>query len=142
MLCGRCACGGYLELLPGDSLKEWKERLERELQEELARAGERLDAISIRFTEEYQGHRADTNGSLYRLAQRVAGIDRWAGFNSGCEAGVRANLHGTPTLVWGPGSLEQAHAVDEFVRFDQVQRVAEMFVELIREWSGPVKGKA
>ncbi len=142
MLCDRCTCCGYLELLPGDSLKEWKDRLERELREELALAGQSPDAILVRFTEEYHGHRADTNGELCRLAQRLAGIDVWAAFNSGCEAGVRANLHRTPTLVWGPGSLEQAHAIDEFVRFDQVQRVAGIFVELTREWCGFEKGKA
>jgi len=139
MLCDRCACSGYLELLPGDSIEAWKGRLETELRDELALAGDRPDAISVRFLEEYQGHRAQTDGPLCRLAERVAGIDSWAGFNSGCEAGVRANLHKTPTLVWGPGSLEQAHAVDEFVRFDEVQRVASMFVDLICEWSGSGK---
>ncbi|MFI5378368.1 MAG: M20 family metallopeptidase [Tepidisphaerales bacterium] len=60
----------------------------------------------------------------------------WTAFNSGCEAGVRARLHGTPTLVWGPGSLEQAHAVDEFVRFSDVQLVAEYFASLMMHWTG------
>ncbi|HKD36224.1 MAG TPA: hypothetical protein VKB78_05465, partial [Pirellulales bacterium] len=59
----------------------------------------------------------------------------WRGFNSGCEAGLRANLTNTPTLVWGPGSLAQAHAVDEYVRWDDVSRVACMFTDFIHLWA-------
>jgi acetylornithine deacetylase/succinyl-diaminopimelate desuccinylase-like protein len=59
----------------------------------------------------------------------------WAGFNSGCEAGLRANRMQTPTLVWGPGSLAQAHAVDEYVVWADVRRVADMFTLFIKHWS-------
>ena len=57
-----------------------------------------------------------------------------AGFNSGCEAGLRANRTQTPTLVWGPGSLAQAHAVDEYVVWDDVCRVTEMFTQFITQY--------
>ena len=51
------------------------------------------------------------------------------------EAGLRAGLHGTPTLVWGPGSLAQAHAVDEFVCFEDVATTARYFAQMMLNWS-------
>ena len=45
---------------------------------------------------------------------------KWRGFNSGCEGGLRFKLHQTETLVWGPGSLAQAHRADEHVPIQEV----------------------
>ena len=41
----------------------------------------------------------------------------------------------TPTLVWGPGSLAQAHAVDEFVEWADVRRVADLFTAFATLWT-------
>jgi hypothetical protein len=61
--------------------------------------------------------------------------DGWHGFNSGCEAGVRANLLGTPTIVWGPGTLEHAHAMNEEIDFRDVQLAAEQFTRFTLRWA-------
>ena len=37
---------------------------------------------------------------------------------------------GTPCVIVGPGRIEQAHAIDEYVDMDEVVRGAEMLVEL------------
>jgi succinyl-diaminopimelate desuccinylase len=37
---------------------------------------------------------------------------------------------GTPCVIFGPGRIEQAHAIDEYVDMDEVVRGAEMLVEL------------
>jgi len=39
---------------------------------------------------------------------------------------------GTPCVIFGPGRIEQAHAIDEYVDMDEVARGAEMLVELAR----------
>ena len=39
---------------------------------------------------------------------------------------------GTPCVIFGPGRIEQAHAIDEYVDMDEVVRGAEMLVELAR----------
>ncbi len=153
MICDRSTCGGYLELLPGDEPEEWKRRFKNELKAAVARrvtereadsvSSPAADRIDIRFTEDYSGHRTPIADPLCRSAQRVTESElgeglTWAGFNSGCEAGLRAALFDSPTLVWGPGSLAQAHAVDEFVDFASVERVAAMFAALAIDWAvGP-----
>lgn len=37
---------------------------------------------------------------------------------------------GTPCVIFGPGRIEQAHAIDEYVDMDEVAQGAEMLVEL------------
>jgi len=131
MVAASCSCGGYFELLPSDDLVEWKGRFESELRAMLPE-----ESLEIRFPESYGGHRTATDDPLCRAAE--AAVDAaaqeggavhwhgWSAFNSGCEAGVRFREQGTPTLVWGPGSLAQAHAAEEFVDFRDVETFAGM----------------
>jgi acetylornithine deacetylase len=133
MLCDRCVCGGYLELLPGDDLKQWRERLIAGVRQEM---GGDADELTIRILEQYQGHSTALSDPLCVAAAKAAGVVNWSGFNSGCEAGLRANLLGTPTLVWGPGSLAQAHAVDEYVELAEVEKVAGRMADMAVEYCG------
>ncbi|BEP65863.1 MULTISPECIES: acetylornithine deacetylase [unclassified Variovorax] len=61
------------------------------------------------------------------LAQRLASEDRTTLVAFGTEAGLFKNA-GIPTVVCGPGSIEQAHQPDEFVSLDQLAR-CELFME-------------
>jgi len=47
------------------------------------------------------------------------GTDAWAL----CEAGI-------PTVVFGPGSIDQAHTVDEWIALDQLEQTTEVFFQL------------
>ena len=142
MVCDRCTCAGYFELLPGDDLDFWQRKFAGEVTLRLESRGVQPEHVQIRFGEEYQGHRLDPNDALCRcaaealIACRGPGQFTWTGFNSGCEAGLRANRTQTPTLVWGPGSLVHAHAVDEYVAWADVRRVADAFTQLIDQWGG------
>jgi len=49
----------------------------------------------------------------------------------GTDAGLLAK-HGIPCVVWGPGSIEQAHTAAEFVELCQVEAMEELFVALLR----------
>jgi acetylornithine deacetylase/succinyl-diaminopimelate desuccinylase-like protein len=40
--------------------------------------------------------------------------------------------HGIPTVVFGPGNIDQAHNVDEFVNIDEIGYAAEIFVQLAK----------
>ncbi|MGH3939528.1 MAG: M20 family metallopeptidase [Pseudonocardiaceae bacterium] len=83
---------------------------------------QRDSAVSI-LVERYQGggcqsHYIDPD---HRLAESVAQAQRATGqiartlpFTGGTDARYFA-MAGTPALVYGPGSLEQAHAPDEYV---------------------------
>jgi acetylornithine deacetylase/succinyl-diaminopimelate desuccinylase-like protein len=134
MVCDRCDIGGYLELLPTDDVSIWKDRFVREITDEFAPHPENGAVIYPSFTEEYVGHRLSPDDPLCLAAEVAAGKSDWSAFNSGCEAGLRAAMLNTPTLVWGPGSLAQAHAVNEFVDFSEVRTVAEKFVRFVSHW--------
>jgi acetylornithine deacetylase len=147
MVCDHCTCAGYLELLPNDDLSEMQVRFRRDLLAILAGSGKDLAGVNVAFSEVYGGHRTDPGHPLCVLAETTAKSsghggpesERWAGwsgFNSGCEAGLRASIQQTPTLVWGPGSLAQAHAVDEFIEWAAVERSARLFADFAQRWCG------
>lgn len=69
----------------------------------------------------------DANDPITLLAQRLAGEDRTTLVAFGTEAGLFKNA-GIPTVVCGPGSIEQAHQPDEFVSLEQLAR-CELFME-------------
>ncbi|MDR6521463.1 acetylornithine deacetylase [Variovorax paradoxus] len=61
------------------------------------------------------------------LAQRLASEERTTLVAFGTEAGLFKNA-GIPTVVCGPGSIEQAHQPDEYVSLEQLAR-CELFME-------------
>ncbi|WP_431109026.1 acetylornithine deacetylase [Variovorax paradoxus] len=67
------------------------------------------------------------NDPVTLLAQRLAGEDRTTLVAFGTEAGLFKNA-GIPTVVCGPGSINQAHQPDEFVSLEQLAR-CELFME-------------
>jgi acetylornithine deacetylase len=56
-----------------------------------------------------------------RLAQRLSGEQRTTEVAFGTEAGLFKDA-GIPTVVCGPGSIQQAHQPDEFVSLEQLAR--------------------
>ena len=69
-----------------------------------------------------------------RLAQRLAGESRTTEVAFGTEAGI-FKTSGIPTVVCGPGSIQQAHQPDEFVTLDQLAR-CEQFMRGLAESRG------
>ena len=47
----------------------------------------------------------------------------------GTEAGLFQAL-GISTVVCGPGSIEQAHKIDEYVSFDELKKCLKMLIDL------------
>ena len=70
-----------------------------------------------------QSHRIDPGhplASAFRVASRGTGrSDRTTSFAGGSDARYFA-MAGTPAVVYGPGSLEQAHAPNEYVPVDEL----------------------
>ena len=65
--------------------------------------------------------------AVTQLAQRLSGEERTTQVAFGTEAGLFKNA-GIPTVVCGPGSINQAHQPDEFVSLEQLAR-CELFME-------------
>ena len=52
-----------------------------------------------------------------------------------CDAGWLA-ARGIPSVVYGPGSWEQAHAIDESVATGDLLACARVYARVIAEWCG------
>jgi acetylornithine deacetylase/succinyl-diaminopimelate desuccinylase family protein len=43
---------------------------------------------------------------------------------------------GVPAIIWGPGSLSQAHTIDEFVEVDQLETATHLYLDAVLELIG------
>ena len=136
MVCDICKCEGYLELLPGDDIDTWSKKFGAELLTMLPN-----EDVDITFSETFFGHKTSPDSELCKFAEyalrdskEILQWKKWSGFNSGCESGVRASLHKTPTLVWGPGNVRYAHSPNEQIVFQDIQLCAKFFIETALKW--------
>ena len=57
------------------------------------------------------------------------------GSPAGCDSRTWHNIVKCPTLQYGPGSLEQCHAVNEYVTVEQYLDTIKIYANLIMEWA-------
>jgi acetylornithine deacetylase len=70
-------------------------------------------------------------------AAREAGIEAAPAFmNASCDSWRYTEQLGIPAVVFGPGSITKAHAVDEHIAISDIRRAALALVYFIDEWSG------
>ena len=73
--------------------------------------------------------------SAARAACRGEGLpDAVLGVPYGSDASRMADF-GIPTIIFGPGSIEQAHTADEFVEIAQVERAARILCEIAHRFA-------
>ena len=60
-------------------------------------------------------------------------------FEATCEAPFFSVQMGIPTIIFGPGSLAQAHVVDEHVAIEEVEAASQIFLELALDVLRPQK---
>jgi acetylornithine deacetylase len=68
-----------------------------------------------------------------KVSQEVTGRSRVVGVPYGSDASKLARA-GIPSVILGPGSIDQAHAADEYVELDQVALAAEIYARTILEF--------
>ena len=83
--------------------------------------------IGFEFIAGIDGFTVDENAEIVKLAARLAHSTHTTKVSFGTEAGIFAGW-GVPTVVLGPGSIEQAHQPNEYVEMSQLAQ-CERFVE-------------
>lgn len=58
------------------------------------------------------------------------------GWNISCDARLYAKVGGMPTIVFGPGSITEAHAKNEKIETAQIAQAAEILARFIIRWCG------
>jgi acetylornithine deacetylase len=73
----------------------------------------------------------DPDLPLVRQFMRHAGQRRPCGVHYFCDASVLSQ-GGTPSVVFGPGNIAQAHTADEWVDLRQVRDAAAILIRFLR----------
>ena len=74
------------------------------------------------------------DAEVVEMAKALTGANATAKVAFGTEAGL-FQRHDIPTVICGPGAIEQAHKPDEFVSLDQVARCEAFMSRLLERLS-------
>ena len=74
----------------------------------------------------------EPEAAITALAKRLAGRNDHAKVAYTTEGGLYADIAGIPTVICGPGSIEQAHKADEFIALSELEK-CDRFLEALIE---------
>ena len=106
-------------------LKFVREELEPEMQAVEPSAGFSIDSIS-----QIPGFDVPADHEVVGLARQLSGRNDHTKVAYGTEAGLFQQMASIPTVVCGPGSIEQAHKPNEFLALDQLRKGEEFMQRL------------
>ena len=75
------------------------------------------------------GFNRDGDSEAVNLVSNLTGDNSKGTMSFGTEAGLFQNS-GISTVICGPGSIDQAHTVDEYITYDQLKKCLKMLVSL------------
>lgn len=100
--------------------------LNKEMQEKAAECGARIHKISA-----FPGLDTDPAAEVVQLALTLSGETTFRKVAYGTEAGLFSATLGVPTVVLGPGSINQAHKPNEFVDIAQLEQCGAFIDRLV-----------
>lgn len=96
-----------------------------------AMSGDADTRIELELSNEYPALDTPPDSEVAELAAALTGNRERIKVGFGSEAGLFSGRLGIPTVVCGPGSIDQAHRPDEFVAMDQLLRCDAMMDALL-----------
>ena len=87
--------------------------------------------IVIELNSHFAGLDTPEDTEVTTLAKRFAGRNDVAKVAYGTEAGLFVEMAGVPTVVCGPGSIEQAHKPNEFIAVSELDKCCAFIGRLI-----------
>ncbi len=125
-------------LLPGETHAKADEELAAILSELKRRVPELdvepVEVIVATIPSQTQEGAAILPAALAAADEVLGGERHPAGFSAGCDMSKLAELAGIPTIIVGPGSLTEAHAPDEFVDLDQLDKAVCIYERIARKF--------
>jgi acetylornithine deacetylase len=129
-ICGECELHFDLRPLPGMDIAELRRALAARLQPFAERRRVNIQLRSL--FPGIQPFEQPADSPLIRAVEQMTGHSAGA-VSFGTEAPFLRQL-GMDTVVFGPGSIRQAHQPDEFVEVAQLQPAVDMLRNLIRQF--------
>jgi acetylornithine deacetylase len=87
--------------------------------------------IDLEVTNEYPPLETPADSEVVALVVALTGQQERIKVGFGTEGGLFSERLGVPTVVCGPGSIDQAHKPDEFIERDQLRRCDAMMDALL-----------
>lgn len=129
-ICGSCELAFDLRALPGMSNDDLRAEMERRLNPVAAR--NKVEFSLEPLFPSIPAFEQDSDSELVRVAEQLTGFSSKA-VNYATEAPFLKNL-GLETLVMGPGNIDQAHQVDEYLALDQIEPCVNLLRSLIERF--------
>ncbi|WP_010273393.1 M20 family metallopeptidase [Paenibacillus senegalensis] len=127
-------------LIPGEQPAEIMQELQNNLQEYLGGLGIEYAVRELLLDEALDTSPAST---IVRSAQKAASqlqiSTKLCGAAYGSDASKLQQRQGIPTIVFGPGSIQQAHSDEEWVSMEEVRHAARFYIELVQKFSSADK---
>lgn len=87
--------------------------------------------IDIEITNEYPALNTLAQSEIVAFIRELTGANTVGKIAFGTEGGLFSRELSVETIVFGPGSIEQAHKPDEFISVDQMQRCDSFLSKLV-----------
>ncbi len=87
--------------------------------------------ITFEIFNAYPGLDTPSHSAIVEFVKSLTGGNATNKVAYGTEGGLFSGVLGIPTVVCGPGSMEQGHKPDEFIEIDQMNRCDQMMDALI-----------
>jgi acetylornithine deacetylase len=87
-------------------------------------------AINFTITNTYPGMNTDPSEDIVTLVKSLTGANTTIKMAFGTEGGLFSRDLGIPTVICGPGSMDQGHKPDEYVSEQQLALCDQMLVKL------------
>ncbi len=126
-ICGNCELKIDMRMLPTMNLDECRAAVRRTVMQAIDGRG-----LTVEFDQVFgglPGMHTDDNAEIVRLAEKLAGEPSGA-VAFGTE-GPYFNSMGMETLVLGPGDIEQAHQVNEYLSMDRIDPMTAILENMI-----------
>jgi acetylornithine deacetylase len=133
-----CAFEFEFRCLPGDNAQALLTRLEKFAEATLLPAMRSIDPscrIEFEIDADVPPMATADEAEVVTLAKGLAGSNRTAKV-SFCTEGGHYSRIGIPTVICGPGSVEQAHKPDEFITLDQIALCEDFLRRLLARLRG------
>ena len=90
-------------------------------------------SIAFEIINAYPALDTPTSADVVSIVKKLVGANTTGYVAFGTEAGLFSERLGIPTVVCGPGSMEQGHKPDEYIDIEQLNRCDDMHAQLI-DW--------
>jgi acetylornithine deacetylase len=133
---GTCEFIFDIRYLPEFPVKAFCSQIENYIHNELEPEMKKiypLAAIHLTQTSDAAGFSADDKAAITRAVYKETGVTERLKVSYTTEAGIFEEA-GIPTIVCGPGDIDQAHRANEFVSFEQLKRCEEVFRNIIHSF--------